>query len=100
MIRPLFSRINFTKNYTVVGHMKPDLDSVASAVSLSYLKNKTKEKGDDTYIPYAAGDINDETRFAFEYFGVKLPKVCDDFRLKARDLDLSQITLKPNDSYP
>ena len=42
-----------SKTY-IFGHKKPDTDSVMSAISLSYLKNKL---GDNT-VPKVLGDIN------------------------------------------
>ena len=51
----------------VIGHKKPDTDSVTAAISLSYLKNKT---GYDT-VPMVLGDVNNETKFVLDYFKVK-----------------------------
>ena len=49
----------------VFGHRNPDTDSVASAISLSYLKNK---QGFNT-TPRVLGHINKESAFALNYFG-------------------------------
>ena len=45
----------------IFGHKKPDTDSVASAIGLSYLKNKL---GYDTE-PRILGTTNKETKYAF-----------------------------------
>ena len=56
-----------TNNPTLVfGHRNPDTDSVCSAISFSYLKNKL---GDNTS-PRVLGHINKETAFALNYFNV------------------------------
>ena len=59
-----------TNNPTLVfGHRNPDTDSVCSAISFSYLKNKL---GYNTS-PRVLGHINKETAFALNYFNVKEP---------------------------
>ena len=50
----------------IFGHQKPDTDSITSAISLSYLKNKL---GMHT-VPARLGEINDETKYVLKYFNV------------------------------
>jgi manganese-dependent inorganic pyrophosphatase len=57
--------------YTI-GHKSPDLDSVASAIALADLKNKIY--GNDEYFPAVAGEINIETAYILEKFGIASPK--------------------------
>ena len=54
----------------VIGHKKPDTDSVTAAINLSYLRNKM---GYNT-VPMILGEINNETKFVLDYFKVKKPK--------------------------
>ena len=51
----------------IFGHRKPDTDTVSSSIALSYLKNQL---GMDTE-PRVLGTINNETKFALNYFKVK-----------------------------
>lgn len=51
------------------GHINPDSDSICSAISLSYLKNKLGEE----CIPARQGEINPETEFILNKFGMKKP---------------------------
>lgn len=66
----------------VFGHKNPDTDSVTSAISLSYLKNQL---GQDTE-PRVLGEINKESKFALEYFGIKTPKILYDVKVQIKDV--------------
>lgn len=67
----------------IFGHQKPDTDSVTSAISLSYLKNKL---GWNTE-PRVLGELSNETRFVLNYFGIKAPKILSDVKLQLKDLN-------------
>ncbi|WP_429970892.1 manganese-dependent inorganic pyrophosphatase [Fructilactobacillus sp. Tb1] len=55
----------------VFGHKNPDTDAIAAAISLAYLE---KQDGYDTEA-VALGEVNPETQFVLDYFGVKAPRV-------------------------
>ena len=79
----------------VFGHQKPDTDSVTSAIVLSYLKNQL---GMDTE-PRVLGDLNNETKFALDYFKFDSPKYLNDVRLQVKDVDYTKdCFLHENDS--
>lgn len=67
----------------IFGHRKPDTDSVASAIALSYLKNKRGHKT----VPVVLDDINKETEFVLNYFGIKQPEFLNDVKLKIEDVN-------------
>lgn len=67
----------------IFGHRKPDTDSVASAISLSYLKNKRGHKT----VPVILDNINKETEFVLNYFGVESPEFLNDVKLKIEDVN-------------
>lgn len=67
----------------IFGHQKPDTDSITSAISLSYLKNKL---GMHT-VPARLGEINDETKYVLKYFNVSTPVLLDDVKLQLKDLN-------------
>lgn len=67
----------------IFGHQNPDTDSVTSAISLSYLKNKL---GMNTE-PRVLGHINKETKFALDYFNQKEPKYLNDVKLQLKDVE-------------
>ena len=79
----------------IFGHQKPDTDSITSAISLSYLKNKLGENTEARTL----GTLNSETKFVLKYFGFKEPKYLTDVRLQIRDIDyLKNCFLSENDS--
>lgn len=67
----------------IIGHKKPDTDSVMSAIGLSYLKNAL---GDNTE-PRIIGNINKETKYALETFNIKTPKYLNDVKTKLKDVN-------------
>lgn len=66
----------------VFGHRNPDTDSVASAISLSYLKNKM---GLNT-APRVLGHINKESAFALKYFRLKEPEFLNSAKVQLRNV--------------
>ncbi len=66
----------------VVGHKNPDTDSVTAAITYSNLKNKM---GCDT-VPYRLGDLNLETKFVLDYFGVGEIEFLKDVKIQLKDL--------------
>ena len=60
----------------VIGHKSPDLDSVAAAIALADLKNKLSASSD--YVPAIAEDINKETAYILNKFGVTVPEKLND----------------------
>lgn len=54
----------------VIGHKKPDTDSICSAIGYASYKNQTEK---DEYIPARAGDPNPETNFVLDKFDIEKP---------------------------
>ncbi|WIF94777.1 putative manganese-dependent inorganic diphosphatase [Caminicella sporogenes] len=71
----------------VFGHRNPDTDSVASAIALSYLKNKL---GYNT-IPCVLGDLNKETEYILDKFEIEKPKLLDNVKTQIKDLDYDKV---------
>ena len=71
------------KRIFIFGHKKPDTDAVCAAIGLSYLKNKL---GYNT-IPCVLGNINDETKYALDYFKFNIPYHLNDVKLQIRDVN-------------
>lgn len=71
-----------SKPVYVFGHKNPDTDSVCAAISFSYLKNKL---GYNT-IPAVLGKVNQETRYALDYFKFKIPRHLNDVKVQLRDI--------------
>ena len=58
----------------VVGHKNPDTDSICSAIAYANLKREIT--GND-YIAKRAGQINEETHYVLQKFGVKVPNLLE-----------------------
>ncbi len=71
----------------VFGHQNPDTDSVCSAISYSYLKNRIENT--DKYIPVSLKEASKETRYVLDHFGVKHPKVVGNLKPQVSDISLS-----------
>ena len=72
----------------VTGHKNPDSDSICAAYGYAELKNKI---GNIPAIPVRLGNVNAETQFILDYFGVKAPRFLETVRLKVEDLDIDTI---------
>ena len=71
------------KTTYIFGHKKPDTDSICGSISLAYLKNKLGIKSEAMTL----GSINNETKFALNYFNLKEPKYLNDVKLQIKDVD-------------
>lgn len=73
----------------VTGHKNPDSDSICSAYAYAELKNKT---GNLPAVPVRLGNVNRETQYILDYFGVEAPKLLKTVKLKVEDLEFDRIT--------
>lgn len=79
----------------IFGHKKPDTDSVAASISLSYLKNQL---GLNT-VAKALGSMNNETKFMLKYFNLEEPQYLNDVKLQVKDTKyVKDYFMKSNDS--
>ncbi len=65
----------------VFGHKKPDTDSIAGSVALTYLKNQLGVNAEARSL----GNVNNETKFALNYFKVDEPKYINDVKLQIKN---------------
>lgn len=72
----------------VTGHKNPDSDSICAAIAYAEFKNKTQ---DIPTIPVRLGDVNQETQFVLDYFGVKKPEFLETVKLKVEDLQIDEM---------
>jgi manganese-dependent inorganic pyrophosphatase len=78
----------------VFGHKNPDTDSVCAAIALADLKKKL---GEDI-APAAQGELNPESKFVLDKFGVSAPKVVTSYAGKDVYLvDHSDLAQSPDD---
>lgn len=75
-----------TKRKTlVIGHRNPDTDSICSAICYADLK---RQATGDEYVPARAGQVNRETQFVLNYFGVQEPGLVEDVRTQVKDIEI------------
>lgn len=60
------------KSIYVIGHRHPDTDSICSVIGYAAYLNK---QGSGQYIAARCGDLNAESRYALEKFGVEAPEL-------------------------
>lgn len=72
----------------VVGHKNPDTDSICSAIAYAALKTKLTGR---TYEPRRAGQLNEETQYVLERFGVKVPRLLSDLKEQIKDVELKEV---------
>lgn len=73
----------------VTGHKSPDTDSIAAAISYSYLK---RQLGMDA-VAARAGEPNKETKFALDYFKVEAPFLLTNVARKSESDEKTKIIL-------
>lgn len=72
----------------VVGHKNPDTDSICSAIAYADLKTKLTGIHHE---PRRAGQLNEETQYVLEHFGVKVPSLLSDLREQIKDVELKEV---------
>lgn len=72
----------------VVGHKNPDTDSICSAIAYANLK---RQINGEEYVAKRAGELNGETEYVLERFGVEAPGYLNDVHLQVKDMDIRQI---------
>ncbi len=82
--------MNQKKDVFVIGHKNPDTDSICSAIAYAGLKNQIAE---GHYVPKRAGEINNETKYVLDFFGVESPELISHVGTQVKD-----VTIKPTPS--
>ncbi len=71
----------------VIGHKNPDTDSICSAIAYTNLK-KLLTKGN--YVARRAGQLNEETQYVLNRFGVKAPDYIADVGTQVKDIEIRE----------
>ena len=77
--------LNEKKKVWVVGHKNPDTDSICAAIAYANLKNQTDE---EKYEAKRAGELNEETKYVLDHFGVKAPGLITDVGAQVKDIEI------------
>lgn len=70
----------------VFGHKKPDTDSVCGAISFAYLKKKLGINAEARVL----SEVNRETLYALNKFGVRVPKYLNDVKVELKDISYNK----------
>lgn len=70
----------------VIGHKNPDTDSICSAIAYADIKNRSSQ--DRKYIAKRAGQINEETQYVLNRFGVQPPGYLGNIGTQVKDMDI------------
>lgn len=70
----------------VIGHKNPDTDSICSAIAYADIKNRTSQKV--KYVPKRAGQINEETEYVLNRFGMQPPGYLSNIGTQVKDMDI------------
>lgn len=78
----------------VIGHKNPDTDSICSAIAYADIKNRTGAK---RYVAKRAGQINEETEFVLNRFGIEPPGYLSDVGTQVKNMEIHKT--QPADSH-
>jgi hypothetical protein len=72
----------------ITGHKNPDTDSICAAIAYAEFKNKM---GIPQAVPVRLGEVNRETQFILDYFGVEVPKLIETVKVQVSDLHIDNV---------
>ena len=77
-----------------IGHRQPDTDSIASAIGYADFKNRS-EPG--RYVPARCGELNSESQFMLERFGIADPLLVPSVEPRLSDIEYKPVFALPED---
>lgn len=75
------------KKVWIIGHKNPDTDSICAAIAYADLKNQI---GDGIYESKRCGQVNEETQYVLDYFGVPAPGFVADVGAQVKDIEIRE----------
>lgn len=82
----------------VIGHQRPDTDSIASAIGYAWCLSQGQESGEgqsDRVVAARAGQVGPQAAFALGYFGLKAPRVLSSAAPTFAHVATQQIPVRP-----
>ena len=73
----------------IVGHRNPDTDSICSAIAYADVKNR--ENDGSHYIAARVGQVNSETSYVLQRFGMAPPVYINNIGTRVRDMEIRRI---------
>ena len=84
-----FMSENKEKRVYIVGHRNPDTDSICSAIAYADVKNR--ENDGCRYIAARVGQVNSETNYVLQRFGMQQPTYINNIGTRVRDMEIRNI---------
>lgn len=81
------------ENILIIGHKQPDTDCIASVIAYAAFRNLT-EPG--KYVAARCGELNSETCFALQKFGMEPPLLIESVEPLVSDLKIARISVTLN----
>ena len=75
------------KRVYIIGHKNPDTDSICSAIAYADIKNRPTS-GKVKYVARRAGQINEETQYVLNRFGIEAPPYLGNVGTQVKDMDI------------
>lgn len=76
------------RKVNVIGHLRPDTDSICSAIAYAHLKNEVEHT--NIYEPRRAGAVNRETAFVLRHFGFEEPALITSVAPQVKDTEIQR----------
>ena len=76
------------KSTIVIGHKNPDTDSICSAICYAHFKRAVT---DENYVPCRAGEINNETQYVLDKFGIEPPELIESLEPRISDVQFREV---------
>ncbi len=70
----------------IIGHKNPDTDSICSSIAYADIKNRGNDGS--RYLAKRAGQINEETEFVLNHFGIDPPGYLPNVGTQVKDMDI------------
>ena len=78
-----------SKDIYVVGHKKPDTDTISAAIAYAYL---LRAMGKENVVPARQGDLRKETEYLLNRFSVAVPVYIKDVKVRVADVMMAPAT--------
>lgn len=79
--------LTHAKKINIIGHKNPDTDSICSAIAYAKLKMILNNQ---EYVAKRAGQLNTETQYVLDRFGITPPEYIADVRTQVKDIEIRE----------
>ena len=73
----------------IIGHKNPDTDSICSAIAYADIMSRTTQG--KKYVPKRAGQLNEETQYVLQRFGIQPPGYVSNIGTQVKDMEIQPV---------